>query len=250
MLLVRQAIIHTTYCSTIVKTHVFRLYYHLWIYVPTYLCINIATHLHMIYLDWLKSVLQWKWRCAWHWWSSELRDTLWGHDRASLEMDLEAVKELVGMYGLGGHDRANMEAVIVRVSRYAWMPWSSKFRDMHLEAMIVQTWRLQSSNFGVILGSHIWAYMEVVIVRVWRSTWRPWLCKPVGYNRASLDEYLQVVNGQRARRRDCFHLLVNSQPLECDNISLRFSYHGRLADGARSCRKAHWKLKLDSGVNS
>ena len=43
--------IATTYCSTIVKTHVFSLYSHLCIYVSMYLCIYIGTHLHTICLD-------------------------------------------------------------------------------------------------------------------------------------------------------------------------------------------------------
>ena len=45
-LLVRLEIVATTYRSTIFKTHVFSLYSHLYI--------DIATHLHTVYLDWLQ----------------------------------------------------------------------------------------------------------------------------------------------------------------------------------------------------
>jgi len=58
MLQVCLEIIATTYRSTIVKTHVFRLYTHLCIYVSMYLRIYIATHLQMIYLDKLQAVLE------------------------------------------------------------------------------------------------------------------------------------------------------------------------------------------------
>ena len=51
-----------------------------------------------------------------------------------------------------------------------------------------------------------------------------------------LDEYLEVVDGQRARFRDSIHQLVNSQPWECDNVTLPLSSHGELAAGGQSCR--------------
>ena len=46
----RLEIIASTHRSTISKTHVFTLYFHL--------CIYIATHLHTVYLDWLQAVLE------------------------------------------------------------------------------------------------------------------------------------------------------------------------------------------------
>jgi len=99
------------------------------IYVSMYLCIYIATHLHTLYLDWLRSaeyilpvtlstsvtpliervwdalgdgdwvnsemhleaVIERVWRCTWRLRSSELRDALAGRDRVSLEMHLEAM---------------------------------------------------------------------------------------------------------------------------------------------------------------
>jgi len=47
-----------------------------------------------------------------------------------------------------------------------------------------------------------------------------------------------------------FDQLVNSQPLECDKVTLPWSSHGELADGGRSYMEARRKLKLHSGVNS
>jgi len=91
-----------------------------------YLCIYIATHLHTAYLDRLQAVLESNSRYAWRWWLSELRDTHWGRDRASLGMHLEAVIERVSRYAFGGRGRENLEAVIEPVLRYTWRPRSSK----------------------------------------------------------------------------------------------------------------------------
>ena len=146
-------IIATTYCSTIVKTPVFSLYSHLCIYVSMNLCIYIATHLHTVYLNRLQAVLERNSRCAWKWQSSELRDTLRGHDRASLEM--------------------HFEVVIERIWRYTWRPWSSELRDaprdcdrvsveMHMvEAMPVRTWRPLSCGFGDTLRGRNRASLEM-----------------------------------------------------------------------------------------
>jgi len=86
-----------------------------------YLCIYIGTHLPTVHLDRLQAELESNSRCAWKWPSSELKDTLWGRDRVSLDMHL-------------------------------WRPWSRELRDalwgcdwasleMHLQAMIERDWR-------------------------------------------------------------------------------------------------------------
>jgi len=54
-------------------------------------------------------------------WSSEFGDAVGGSNRASLEIHLEAVIEWAG--------------------RWTCWPWLSEFEDMHLEAMIMWTWR-------------------------------------------------------------------------------------------------------------
>jgi len=152
-------IIATSYRSMIFKPYVFSLYSH-----P---CIYIATHLHRVYLDWLQEVLPSNSRCTWRWWSSELTYTLRGLDRASLEMQLEAVIEWTQRCiwrpwsstfgdGLGDQDGVNSEihseALTERVSKYTWRPGSSELRDalrgcerasleMHLQAIIERGWR-------------------------------------------------------------------------------------------------------------
>jgi len=134
-----------------------------------YLCIYIATHQHMVYLEWLQAVRESNSRFAWKWRSSELRDTLRGHNWASLGMYFQAVVERVGTYtwrlrssefgdAHGGRDRASLE--------------------IHLEDVIEWNWRcnlrLRSREFGDALGGHDRANLEAVIERVWRCTWRLW----------------------------------------------------------------------------
>jgi len=152
------------------------------IYVFMYLCIYIATHLHTLYLDWLQAVLESNSRCAWKWPSSELRDILPGCDWATLEMHLEAV---------------------IKCSwRYTWRPWLNEFGDMHLEAMILWTFRPDSSKFGDALGGHDRANLQAVFEPVWRYTWRLRSSELGdalgGRDRASLDEYLEAVDGRHA----------------------------------------------------
>jgi len=49
---------------------------------------------------------------------------------------------------------------------------------------------------------------------------------------------------------DSIHQLVNTQPWESAKVTVCFSSYGEQADGGRSCREAHWNLKLRLGVNS
>ena len=125
-----------------------------------YLCIYIATHLQRVYLEWLQAVLQSKSRCAWRWRSSELRDTLGGHKRDSLEKHWVRVLEWTqrctwrlywSEFGdaLGGQDQAVLEMHVEGVIEWVWSC----------------TWRPRSSNSEIHLGA--------VIEWVWRCTWRP-----------------------------------------------------------------------------
>ena len=66
----------------------------------------------------------------------------------------------------------------------------------------------------------------------------------------SLDKYREIVDGRRGRCRDSFCQLGNSQPRECDKVTLLWSSHQELTGGNRSCREACPKLKLLSLVNS
>jgi len=127
------------------------------VFSSRYLCIYIATYLHLHY-PWI-SVHP----------LSLIIDVLGGHDRASWDMHFEAEIEWTqrGTWrpgsselrdALGGRDCANLEAVIERAWRY--------------------TWWLSLSEFGDALGGRNRAsleiHMEAVIERVWRCTWRPW----------------------------------------------------------------------------
>ena len=109
-------------------------------------------------------------RCIWRPGSSEPRDTLRGHDRASWRCNWRPrLSELRD--ALGSHDRVSLEmhreAVMVRVWRCTLRPWASKFADaigdrywlnweMHLEAVIERVWkcscRLWLSEIGGVLG--------------------------------------------------------------------------------------------------
>jgi len=77
----------------------------------------------------------------------------------------------------------------------------------------------------------------------------PSCCEFGGRNRASLDEYWEAVDGRHAGCWDSVHQLFDSQPWECDKVTLSLSSHGDLADGGRSCREARRKLKLHSEVD-
>ena len=114
-------IIATIHRSTIIKSHVFSLYSHL--------CIYIATHLRMVYLDWLQAALESNPMRTWKWWSSQLSNTLQGLDRVRLEMHLEVV--------------------IQQVWRYTWRPqwcelglFNQVSVEIQLEAAMVRTSRL------------------------------------------------------------------------------------------------------------
>jgi hypothetical protein len=73
-------------------------------------------------------------------------------------------------------------------------------------------------------------------VAMFGQTWSP---KP-----GSLDQDLEVVDGQHAGCTDSFHQLVDSQLSKCDRVPIPFSCRAELANGGRSCWEARWKLKL------
>jgi len=109
-----------------------------------YLCINIATRLHTVYLDCLQTVLESNLRGAWKWWSSELRDKLQGRNQASLEMHLGAEIEHISWYTWrpwssvfadthAGHDRVNLEMHVRGRDQASF--------EIHLEPVILQEWR-------------------------------------------------------------------------------------------------------------
>ena len=115
------------------------------VFSSMYLWIYIATYLHTEYLDWQHAVIESDWKCAWRWPSSELRDTLWRCDRASLGRQLgteiEWTQRCTGRrwsieFGdaLRDRDRVNSEmhweAVIHWVWTFTWRPRSSELWDV------------------------------------------------------------------------------------------------------------------------
>jgi hypothetical protein len=101
---VRLELIATTNRATICKTHVFRLYSHLCIYVSIELPIY-NSEIHS------EAVIERVWRCTWRPRSSELRAALGGRGRVNSEMHLEAGIE--------------------RVWRCTWRLRSTELRDAH-----------------------------------------------------------------------------------------------------------------------
>jgi hypothetical protein len=81
----------------------------LFVFSSMYLCIDIATYLHTVYLDRQHVVIESNARCPWRWRSGELRDTLRGCDWASLAMQLVSVMECG--------------------QRFTGRPWSSEIVD-------------------------------------------------------------------------------------------------------------------------
>jgi hypothetical protein len=65
-----------------------------------------------------------------------------------------------------------------------------------------------------------------------------------------VEEYKEAVNRRRAGCGECIHQLGNSQPWECEEVTLPFISRGEVGGGARSCREVRWMLKVHSKVNS
>ena len=158
----------------------------------------------------LKMTIDWTQRYTQRPWPSEFGNAVGGRNRAYLEIHLEAMIVRTWRPWLnefGGRNRASLElhleAVIERYRRWTWRPWSTEFGDA----------------------------LEAVIKRVWRWTWRLWSCEFGGRDRVRLDEYLEAVDGRLTGCWDSIHRLVNSQPWECDKVTLPSSSHGELADG-------------------
>jgi len=143
--------------------------------------VSLCTHRPTL-TTYLEAVIELVWRCTWRPRLSELRDALWGCDRASLEMHLEAEMEWTQRctyrpwssefgHALGGRHRVNsemhFEAVIEWVCRCTSRPIPSELRDavggrdrssleVHWEGVIEWVWRctcrLWSSKIGGVLG--------------------------------------------------------------------------------------------------
>jgi len=203
-----------------------------------YLCIYIATHLDTLDLDSLRSA------------EYILPVTL----STSVTPLIERVWDALGD-GDWVNSEMHLEAVIEWVWRCTWRPWSCELAgrnraslEIHLEAVIERvwrcTWRPWSSKVGDALGGRDRASLEMhweaVIEQVWRYTWRLWS-----------SEIGRVLGGGRwTAPRDSIHQLVNSQPWECDKVTLPWKLLWRTGWWRSIGREVCRKLKLHSGVNS
>ena len=128
---------------------------------------------------------------------------------------------------------------------------------MHCQIVIKWVWRCTWRPWSCELGGHNWAtsemHLEAVIEQVWRYTWMPWSSDfgdaLAGYDRARLEEYLEAVEERCAGWWDFIHLLVNSQPWECDDVTLHLKLLWRPGWWRSICREARQKLRLSSLVS-
>jgi len=125
---------------------------------------------------------------------------------------------------LGDWDRVNsemyLEAGIERVWRFSWRPWSCELAGRNWVSLEI--------------------HLEAVIERVWRHTWRPW----------SSEIGRVLGSGRWMARRDSIHQLGNSQPWECDKVTLPLKLLRRTGWWLSIGREVRRKLKLHSWVNS
>jgi len=142
-----------------------------------YLCIYIATHLHMVCLDWPQAVLESNSRWAWRWRSSDVRDTVLG-GRYGVNIEIRSWRPWSSELGdaLGGQDQVTQ--------RCTWRTWSCELEggdqasmEMHLEAKIKlvwrYTWRPRSSNSDALADRNrasLEMNSEAMIKRVWRRS--------------------------------------------------------------------------------
>jgi len=122
------------------------------VFSSMYLYIYIATYLHTVYLNWQHTVIVSNLTGAWRWRSSELRDTLRGRHRASLERQLMTVIEWTQRCSgrpwwsevgdeLWGRDRARLERQLETE-----IEWTRRFTpscvrvsfEMHLQQAMIE----------------------------------------------------------------------------------------------------------------
>jgi len=120
----------------------------------------------------------------------------------------------------------------------------SLLEDILDRACLRCTWSRRLSELRDALGGRDWAslemHVEAVIERVWRYTWRPWLSE-IGW----------VLGGGRWMACwDSIQQLVNSQPSECDKLTVPLKLLWRTGWWRSIGREVHRKLTLHSEVNS
>jgi len=113
-----------------------------------YQCINIATHLRMVYQDWQQTVLHCHCRFAWKSQSIELGDTLDDRDWASFEMHLWVFDWM--------NSELHLEALIEWDWRCIWRPWSNWFGDA-----VGGNDRARLEYLEVVDGRHVGCYDSI-----------------------------------------------------------------------------------------
>jgi len=153
------------------------------VFSSMYLCIYIATHLHTLYLDWLRSAEYILPVTL----STSVTPVSPYNRRRSLNIySIERVWDALGD-GDWVNSEMHLEAVIEWVWSCTWRPWSCELAghnraslEIHLEGVIERvwrcTWRPWSREFGDALAGRDWASLEIhlegVIKWDWTSTWR------------------------------------------------------------------------------
>jgi len=105
----------------------------------------------------METIMEWIQRYPWTPWLSEVRDTLWGSDEATLQIHMEAPIKRVWRFGHPGRYCANLDTLI----KHVW--WC--------------TWRLQSCNVQDHNSGSLEMHLDPLIEWVWTYTWMPWLSK-------------------------------------------------------------------------
>jgi hypothetical protein len=108
--------------------------------------------------------------------------------------------------------------------------------EIHIEVIIGDTY-----------GNHNGANLQAMIEQVWWCTINTCWSKTGGVHAGSSSG---VAAGRSAKRWVSTLQFVNLWAWKCGKTTLSLSSHGDLPGGDLSCRKAHKKLKLYSGVNS
>jgi len=166
------------------------------VFSSMYLCIYIATYLHLRYpwisvhppslindvlrggdqASWgihLEAEIEWTQRCTWRPGSSELRDALRGRDRANLEAVIERVWRYTWWLWLsecgdelGGCDRASLEIHLEAVMKWDWTRTWRRSMDGAPGAETLIISYLTHNRGNVTMWLYLWALMESWLMAV------------------------------------------------------------------------------------
>ena len=125
--------------------------------------------------------------------------------------------------------------------------------EIHVDMVSVWIWRCicrpLSSEFGDALGGNDEASLEMHVEAMILRTWRPWWTECGhslgGNNRLRLEQYLEVVDPEAVdgRNTGCWesiHRLVNLEQCQLDKVTVNLSSHGQQTGGGRSQARHTW----------